>query len=73
MTHPPGGMPSPTVRGGNVRPMCSAITCRVCGKTTWTGCGSHVDAVRATVRPENWCGGHAATAEQPAKRGWFRR
>ena len=45
--------------------MCSAITCRVCGKTTWTGCGSHVDAVRATVRPEDWCGGHAAPAEQP--------
>jgi len=55
--------------------MCSAITCRVCGKTTWTGCGSHVDAVRATVRPEDWCDGHAApeAAEQPAKRGWFRR
>lgn len=58
--------------------MCSAITCRVCGKTTWTGCGSHVDAVRATVRPEDWCDGHAAPSassgtEQPAKRGWFRR
>ncbi|WP_175400088.1 hypothetical protein [Tsukamurella pseudospumae] len=56
--------------------MCSAITCRVCGKTTWTGCGSHVDAVRATVAPEDWCPGHPAqppAAEQPAKRGWFRR
>ena len=27
--------------------MCRAVQCRVCGKTTWAGCGSHVDAVVA--------------------------
>ena len=29
--------------------MCSAVTCKVCKKTTWAGCGSHVDAVRRSV------------------------
>ncbi|GAA1085724.1 hypothetical protein [Tsukamurella spumae] len=58
--------------------MCRAITCRVCGKTTWAGCGSHIDAVRATVAPGNWCPGHAApspsgSGDRPGKRGWFRR
>ncbi len=48
--------------------MCSAITCRVCGKTTWTGCGSHIDAVRATVAPEDWCPGHT---DEPARRRYW--
>ena len=38
--------------------MCSPITCRQCGKTTWTGCGQHVDSVKAQVAPEQWCAGH---------------
>ncbi len=29
--------------------MCRAISCRVCGKTTWAGCGQHVDQVMAGV------------------------
>lgn len=29
--------------------MCQPIRCRVCGKTTWTGCGSHIEEVRRTV------------------------
>ncbi|MFV0633834.1 hypothetical protein [Demequina sp.] len=38
--------------------MCSPITCRQCGKTTWTGCGQHVDSVKAKVPAGQWCGGH---------------
>ena len=38
--------------------MCSPITCRQCGKTTWTGCGEHVDSVRAKVPAGQWCAGH---------------
>jgi hypothetical protein len=29
----------------------------VCGKTTWAGCGQHVQAVRASVPASSWCGG----------------
>ena len=32
--------------------MCRAVNCRVCGKTTWAGCGNHVDAVKAGVPAE---------------------
>jgi hypothetical protein len=39
--------------------MCRATTCKTCGKTTWTGCGDHVDAVRAQVPAEQWCAGHS--------------
>jgi hypothetical protein len=41
--------------------MCSPIACRQCGKTTWSGCGQHVDLVKARVAPDQWCtcnGGH---------------
>ncbi len=38
--------------------MCSPTRCRTCGKTTWTGCGSHIDAVKATVPADQWCDGH---------------
>ena len=38
--------------------MCQPIRCRICGKTTWTGCGSHIE-VRRTVPPADWCPGHA--------------
>jgi hypothetical protein len=37
--------------------MCRAVQCRICGKTTWSGCGLHVDAVKRTVPPEHWCDG----------------
>lgn len=35
--------------------MCRPVTCRVCGKTTWAGCGQHIAAVKATVPPDQWC------------------
>ena len=52
--------------------MCRAVTCAVCGRTTWAGCGQHVDQVRRTVPAGQWCPGHtgtAATAAAPAGRG----
>jgi hypothetical protein len=42
--------------------MCRAITCKQCGKTTWAGCGQHVDAVKRSVPAGRWCGGHATSA-----------
>jgi len=44
--------------------MCSPVKCRVCGKTTWSGCGQHIAQVKARVSAGQWCGGHAQS-EQP--------
>jgi hypothetical protein len=41
--------------------MCRTITCTTCGKTTWAGCGQHVDQVKATVPAGDWCPGHDDT------------
>jgi hypothetical protein len=39
--------------------MCHAVRCRNCGKTTWSGCGAHVQQVMARVPADDRCGGHA--------------
>ena len=57
--------------------MCRAVTCDVCGKTTWAGCGQHVDSVKSGVPAGQWCDGrhgpaeHAAAADAPEPRGGF--
>jgi hypothetical protein len=38
--------------------MCRPATCKTCGKTTWAGCGQHVDQVMAGVPRGNRCPGH---------------
>lgn len=38
--------------------MCRPATCRTCGKTTWAGCGQHVDQVMASVPTGQRCPGH---------------
>jgi hypothetical protein len=38
--------------------MCSAVTCRTCGKTTWAGCGQHVDQVMRGIPKSQQCQGH---------------
>ena len=38
--------------------MCRAVTCKKCGKTTWAGCGQHVDQVLAGVPRADRCAGH---------------
>lgn len=54
--------------------MCRAANCKVCGKTTWAGCGMHVDAVKRTVPAGQWCDGHSGAEMAAApKRSWFRR
>ncbi len=50
--------------------MCRAVKCRTCGKTTWAGCGQHVAQVKASVKPSDWCSGHAAG---PKQGGFFSR
>ncbi len=50
--------------------MCHAVRCRKCGKTTWAGCGRHVDMVMKRVPKAQRCEGHAA---EPREGGWFSR
>jgi hypothetical protein len=38
--------------------MCRPASCRTCGKTTWAGCGQHVDQVMRTVPQAQRCQGH---------------
>ncbi len=47
--------------------MCRAVTCKQCGKTTWAGCGQHVDKVKHGVPAAQWCDGHPQ-APAPAPR-----
>jgi len=51
--------------------MCRAVTCRKCGKTTWAGCGQHVDQVMAGVAASQRCPGHSS--DPAASGGWLRK
>lgn len=35
--------------------MCYPVTCSTCKKTTWGGCGSHVDSVMKSVPASRRC------------------
>ena len=54
-------------------PMCSPVPCRTCGKITWSGCGDHVDQVRAMVPDDMWCPGHDEDPGGNAPQGFFQR
>ena len=45
--------------------MCRPVTCKQCGKTTWAGCGQHIDSVKAGVPAGQWCAGHDAADTKP--------
>lgn len=53
--------------------MCSPIKCSVCGKTTWSGCGQHIDSVKAMVPADQWCDGDHSQDPAPKQSGWLRR
>jgi hypothetical protein len=42
--------------------MCRAVRCKTCGKTTWAGCGQHVDQVLGGVPRADRCPGHPKAA-----------
>jgi len=48
--------------------MCRAVTCKACGKTTWAGCGQHVDSVMRGVPSAGRCRGHE---NEPKPQGFF--
>jgi hypothetical protein len=52
--------------------MCRAVSCTTCGKTTWAGCGQHVDQVMRGVPAAQRCSGHDREA-RPIGGGFFSR
>lgn len=57
--------------------MCSPITCSVCGKPGWRGCGAHVEQILGHVPKDQRCKCTAAdkAAAVPANGGvmdWLR-
>ncbi|KAH9978437.1 hypothetical protein BJV77DRAFT_956322 [Russula vinacea] len=34
---------------------CYAVKCDKCGKTTWAGCGKHVESVMSGIKEEDRC------------------
>ncbi|MFO0725507.1 MAG: hypothetical protein U1E65_17115 [Myxococcota bacterium] len=58
--------------------MCRAVKCSTCGKTTWAGCGAHVDAVLGHLPKDQVCRcreekASTNSAEKPEKKGIFSR
>ena len=49
--------------------MCRPVNCKTCGKTTWAGCGQHVDQVMAGVPRSARCPGHTDAEKAAAKGG----
>lgn len=49
--------------------MCRPVNCKVCGRTTWAGCGQHVDQVMAGVPGTDRCPGHSADEKAAASGG----
>ena len=49
--------------------MCRPVNCNICGKTTWAGCGQHVDHVMAGVPRGNRCQGHSDAEKAAASSG----
>jgi hypothetical protein len=53
--------------------MCSRVTCRDCGKPTWSGCGRHIEQALADVPMKDRCTCRekaAAAPPAPKRRFW---
>jgi hypothetical protein len=61
--------------------MCRQVSCRKCGKATWSGCGQHVDQVMRGVPKAQRCtcgqakasAPKASTPAEPSSSGFFSR
>lgn len=45
--------------------MCSKVVCRKCKKSTWSGCGEHIEEALYGIALTDRCQGHAGEAKQP--------
>ena len=69
--------PYPIVRhaqplGDTLRGMCRAVKCQECNRSTWKGCGAHVEQVLAHVPPTDRCE-CKADKPRPKRRTWLSR
>lgn len=53
--------------------MCYQVTCRKCGKATWSGCGQHAEEVLRGVPKGQRCTGHENEPSTGLLRKLFRR
>lgn len=54
--------------------MCRAVKCSKCQKTTWAGCGQHVDQVMGRVPRAERCSCDPNAPKDPAAaKGWLMR
>lgn len=53
--------------------MCRQVTCRVCGKPTWSGCGQHREIVLQDVPRRDRCSCTDAQKAAAAPTGVFAR
>lgn len=51
--------------------MCRAVSCKKCGKTTWAGCGQHVDDVMRHIPKNDRCPGHDNDPKETSTGGGF--
>lgn len=49
--------------------MCRQVTCKVCKKPTWAGCGQHKEQVLRGIPKNERC--KCTAAEKAAAKGWF--
>ncbi len=54
--------------------MCRAVKCRKCQKTSWAGCGQHVDQVMTNVPRADRCSCDRNAPKQPGEStSWLAR
>ena len=53
--------------------MCRPVSCRTCAKTTWAGCGRHVDQVMAGVPTSQRCACSTTADASSATNGFWGR
>ncbi len=53
--------------------MCYPVTCSTCGRTTWSGCGQHVDDVMRGVPTSQRCPGHPDEPSTRSSGGFLAR
>lgn len=53
--------------------MCKAVVCKKCQKTTWAGCGEHVDEVMRDVPRAQQCVCAQQGSADSASSGFFAR
>lgn len=55
--------------------MCRPVACKKCGKTTWAGCGEHVDSVMASIPTNDRCrcsdDAKSSVGAQKSSAGWL--